>query len=69
MGKEADRREEKEVCTGVKSRVRQKSETVGEKKKKKKKTHRGKRSRQGREKRNTSTTKRVEEMTEIGREK
>jgi len=67
LGKEADRREEKEVCTGVKSRVRQKSETVGEKKKKKK-TRREKRNRQGREKRNTSTTKRVEEMTEIARE-
>jgi len=57
LGKEADRREEKEVCTGVKSRVRQKSETVGGKKKKKK-TRREKRNRQGREKRNTSTTKR-----------
>ena len=68
MGKEEDRMEEKEVCTGVKSRVRQKSETVGEKKKKKK-TCREKRNCQGREKRNASTTKRVEEMTEIGREK
>jgi len=48
--------------------VRQKSETVGEKKKKKK-TCREKRNCQGREKRNASTTKRVEEMTEIGREK
>jgi len=50
LGKEADRRGEKAVCTGVKPRVRQKSETVGEKKKKKKKSRRVKRCRQGKRK-------------------
>jgi len=42
---------------------------LGRRKRRRRVAERDKRSHQGREKRNTSTTKRVEEMTEIGREK